>query len=630
MVKKDANRNDEASDRVLQIPGFNELLATKDIGDDHDNDLTHGDVIDSDNDIQSFIATQPRTFLLIGPSGSGKTTYCREFLMQDLQNNYYCIVISGAMTESQYKSMFPPSIKRKAEEGTRFLNPFFGIGFPQNSNYDDDNAHGADRLNSTLKEVRRVVTEITSASKLSSTSANTINSMQTSSANRGGHAGSKHFRNSAFYTGACVIVDSLTELLLLFDEVALLRFVTDLCLLLKRFEMNAIFTLAGLLPSSSLLSTTTTITSSTDSSVSIPAAETSTTIASLSSFLNVLSPFFDGILQTNIDQDQEKKHSNSKNQRTESMTRSIRLLSIKGLPFHNPKWTKFKLNRHDRIVFGEIPSTLLNCTMCGKQIMGTPIMSSEFAFDSSSCVETYRRLVGIYGPSVSAIGGLPSQVVNMNFFFVDIVGLSNPELSVRRQIEKIEVLNSLIQSCSAFAKTKQATIVLPTGDGMAIGFYSDPESPLKLSIELHRKINEYNNSQSNIDHGKSSEIIEDEDPPSSARPTANREGTDKYRGLGIRIGLSSGPIFIVNDIKGNQNVWGPGIILARRVMDLGDNMHILISGNLADSLIALRDEYKTIIKSIGQYNIKHGQMIKLYSAFSDNFRNPDIPTKLLL
>lgn len=154
---------------------------------------------------------------------------------------------------------------------------------------------------------------------------------------------------------------------------------------------------------------------------------------------------------------------------------------------------KFKLTQDGKLVFGDFSSVSLNCTMCGKPIIGTPIMSSEFAFDSTSCVETYRRLVGIYGSSVSEIGGLPSQVVNMHFFFVDIVGLSNPTLSVRSQIEKIEVLNSLILSCDAFAKTKEPEIVLPTGDGMAIGFYTNPESPLKLSMELHRKVTEYNN-----------------------------------------------------------------------------------------------------------------------------------------
>ena len=51
-------------------------------------------------------------------------------------------------------------------------------------------------------------------------------------------------------------------------------------------------------------------------------------------------------------------------------------------------------------------------------------------------------------------------------------------------------------------------------------------------------------------------------------------------------------------------------------MDMGNNLHILIADILAEALIALKDEYKTSIKSIGTYQVKHGQSIKsLFSIF---------------
>lgn len=68
---------------------------------------------------------------------------------------------------------------------------------------------------------------------------------------------------------------------------------------------------------------------------------------------------------------------------------------------------------------------VLGCVLCGKPITGTPIMEEDFAFDTSTCVETYRKLTKIYGANISEIG-LPSQAVHVNFFFVDIVGLSDP------------------------------------------------------------------------------------------------------------------------------------------------------------------------------------------------------------
>ncbi len=237
------------------------------------------------------------------------------------------------------------------------------------------------------------------------------------------------------------------------------------------------------------------------------------------------------------------------------------------------------------------------CTLCGKEISGSPIMESDLAFDSEKCRDTYRKLAGIYGHNISDMG-LP-DVINAHFFFVDVVGLSDPLLSVKKQMEKIEVLNRLIGSCDAFQTSKKKIISLPTGDGMAIGFLLNPELPLQLSMQLHQKLREYNQDK----------VPEDK--------------------IGIRIGLSSGPVFIMSDINNNKNLWGPGIVIARRIMDIGDNLHILIADRLAEELIALRDEYKMIIKPISDYMIKHGQTIKVYSAYSEDIGNPNLPEKVI-
>ena len=98
--------------------------------------------------------------------------------------------------------------------------------------------------------------------------------------------------------------------------------------------------------------------------------------------------------------------------------------------------------------------------------------------------------------------------------------------------------------------------------------------------------------------------------------------------IGVRIGLSSGPVFIVNDINNSQNVWGPGIILARRVMDVGDNLHILLADRLAEELIALKDDYRVTIKYLCEYQIKHGQTIKLFNAYSEEFGNSNLPARI--
>ncbi|HEX9845472.1 MAG TPA: adenylate/guanylate cyclase domain-containing protein [Candidatus Nitrosotenuis sp.] len=224
-------------------------------------------------------------------------------------------------------------------------------------------------------------------------------------------------------------------------------------------------------------------------------------------------------------------------------------------------------------------------------------MELDLAFDSEKCRETYRRLAGIYGHNISDTG-LP-DVINANFFFVDVVGLSDPSLSVKNQMTKIDVLNRLIKTCSAFRSSKIKKIIMPTGDGMVITFLLNPELPLNLSIELHQQIHQYN-----------------QDKAPNER-------------IGVRIGLSSGPVFISNDINDNKNMWGPGIVIARRVMDIGNESHILIADRLAEELMVLKDEYRTIIKPISDYTIKHDQTIKIYSAYSKDFGNPHLPDKVI-
>ncbi|MGI0010111.1 MAG: adenylate/guanylate cyclase domain-containing protein, partial [Nitrosopumilaceae archaeon] len=190
------------------------------------------------------------------------------------------------------------------------------------------------------------------------------------------------------------------------------------------------------------------------------------------------------------------------------------------------------------------------------------------------------------------------NLIHANFFFVDVVGLSDPTMSTKTQIKKIEVLNKSIGECEAFKSTPtELKLVLPTGDGMAIGFLQGPELPLQLAIQLQQELRKYNKSKI------PSEIIR------------------------VRVGLHSGNVFIVNDILNNKNVWGPGIILARRVMDFGDDWHILLSPRMAEDLRELSDEYRQIIKPVHDFTIKHGQTMLIYSAHGKGFGNPKHPTK---
>ena len=190
------------------------------------------------------------------------------------------------------------------------------------------------------------------------------------------------------------------------------------------------------------------------------------------------------------------------------------------------------------------------------------------------------------------------KLIHANFFFVDIVGLSDTSMSTKTQIKKIETLNKSISECKSFKSVPiESLILLPTGDGCCIGFLQGPELPLLLAIDLHEKLAEYN------------------------------KGKIPSETVRIRIGLHSGNCFIVNDLLGQRNTWGPGIIYARRVMDFGDDGHILLSPTLAEDLRSLSDEYHGIIKPVHDVILKHGFTMLLYSAYGEGFGNSKHPEK---
>jgi hypothetical protein len=444
----------------------------------------------------------------------------------------------------QFNALFSNIEDRSLVDGIEFINQYEDENTSLLANSNEAAVSGkrlAARILSTLE--RRI--EISSVAET-----RTISSNQKTN----GYGGA----NSAVR----LVIDSMTHLSLLLGERMLIEFVMDLSRILKSLNVTAILTLTNSSIDQELVST--------------------------------LSPIVDGIIEMRL-----KEDSN------DAVIRSIRMRHLKGV-YYDPKWTTFKITSNGAIIFrnAQRSSTRehgeITCALCAKPIIGTPLIKSDFVFDSKECMEIYHRLENAYGSKISETG-LPSEAFHASFFFIDIVGLSDPTLSVKKQVQKIQTLNELIHSCDSFRKTPSGKkIILPTGDGMAIGFLSNPEIPLELSIQLHHKIRSYNQLKDDADS------------------------------IGVRIGLGSGPVFTVSDLNNIQNIWGPGIILARRVMDAGDNGHILLAEKLAEELISLKDEYRKVINLVSnKYRIKHGQEIKLYSAHSNDFGNSQIPAKVV-
>ena len=81
--------------------------------------------------------------------------------------------------------------------------------------------------------------------------------------------------------------------------------------------------------------------------------------------------------------------------------------------------------------------------------------------------------------------GLEKNIEDGWYFFIDIVGSSNPNLSISCQMEKISIIKSLIASYLSTIKHSEIYKSF-TGDGMLIVFL-EYNSPLQLSIFIHKK-----------------------------------------------------------------------------------------------------------------------------------------------
>jgi len=214
----------------------------------------------------------------------------------------------------------------------------------------------------------------------------------------------------------------------------------------------------------------------------------------------------------------------------------------------------------------------------------------------SSPTEALSELVTILKNGLGEVAD-PSidPVRSFHWFFTDIVASANPNMSTEDQARRIVVLTQLVAKNDVFRNRDPETIVLPTGDGMVIGFAESPEEPLLLAIEVSKGLDLYNKSK------------------------REQERVD------IRVGMDSGPVFLLTDVNGQRNAWGQGLIMARRIMDLGKGMHILASDNFAKSIERLRPEYKGIMHIAGYYSVKHDERALVYNIYGDGFGNKDPP-----
>ncbi len=174
--------------------------------------------------------------------------------------------------------------------------------------------------------------------------------------------------------------------------------------------------------------------------------------------------------------------------------------------------------------------------------------------------------------------------------FIDIVGYS--KLSINEQRAAVDELNEVVRVSEQFQKAEAGArlIKIPTGDGMALVFYTSPEAPAQCAVEIGRILKE--------------------------RPR-----------LQLRMGVHSGPVSGVIDVNGHANLAGAGLNMAQRVMDCGDAGHILVSKRVAEDL-GEYEHWRPLLHDLGACEVKHGIRVSVVNLYDDEFGNAKLPRKL--
>jgi class 3 adenylate cyclase len=174
--------------------------------------------------------------------------------------------------------------------------------------------------------------------------------------------------------------------------------------------------------------------------------------------------------------------------------------------------------------------------------------------------------------------------------FMDIVGYS--KLLMDQQKEGLRKLQEVVLATDECRRAQKDNLIrLPTGDGMALVFFGDPEAPVRCAVEISRAL------RAQLD-------------------------------IELRMGVHSGLVYHIADINTNMNVAGGGINIAQRVMDCGDSGHILLSKRVADDLGQLA-RWSGYLHDLGNAEVKHGVHVHVFNLCGEDFGNVESPAKFV-
>jgi class 3 adenylate cyclase len=164
-------------------------------------------------------------------------------------------------------------------------------------------------------------------------------------------------------------------------------------------------------------------------------------------------------------------------------------------------------------------------------------------------------------------------------------------LLITEQSGLLQKLKEIVWGTEQFrqAQADGKLLRLPTGDGGALVFRTNPEAPVLCAIEI-------------------SEVLKE------------------HPELQVRMGIHSGPVNEITDLNAQANIAGAGINVAQRIMDCGDAGHILPSQHVAEDLEQY-PRWRPLLHDLGECEVKHGVRIHAVNLYTDDVGNPAAPEK---
>ena len=233
------------------------------------------------------------------------------------------------------------------------------------------------------------------------------------------------------------------------------------------------------------------------------------------------------------------------------------------------------------------------------------ILLKALSFNSNERYEKAREFGDALSTALLGESDDPSEVTRVrapkspveptletaHVLFTDIVGYT--KLLIDQQTDCRRKLQEIITATEEYRRPREEKdlIRIPTGDGMALAFFDDPQAPVRCAMQISQAM----------------------------RQTSC--------GFDLRMGIHSGLVYHIADINMNLNVAGGGINLAQRVMDSGDGGHIIVSKRVADDLGQLA-RWSSYLHDLGEVELKHGLRVHVFNFYGEDFGNAATPSRV--